>query len=349
MNAQLAGLIDQGVTRLADRAPRRWCRLVMMNSVGPVPLSDDARAAWHGDRGFNLLLVDAAGRTAFFCKCRDASDAAFARETEVLERLGEAEGARAALPAACGISDGRIRIQMSAYVRGQVLRHLIPRMGTAEWEAALTGVIGAADAVSEAAPAALVGRLDVRATVDVADAGATALATLAGAGLDADALAVLRGVLAAAGELAWRPQHGDLWSSNVLRDDGRWLLLDFEQFGLVGTPLYDVAHLVRTTAQARATPSQAWDAPPPLWTPLLRGGSPDAAVCRRVLGTAARHRGLGAAAALGAVVYYLTDYAARLLANGAPPALAAPTTREVAAFADVLRERGTADHLLGFA
>ena len=347
MNPRLDGLIERGVSRLADRAPRRWRRLVMMNSVGPVPLTESARAAWHGDRGFNVLLVDGSGRTAFFCKCRDAGDAAFARETEVLERLGNAESARHALPAACGITDGRIRMQMSAYVRGRVLRHLVPGMRGPEWEAALGGVAQAADRVSEAAPGALQGLLDTRENVNIAAEGARALAGLGAAGVDRDVVDILARALDAAGTLAWRPQHGDLWSSNVLQVGGRWVLLDFEQFGLVGVPLYDVVHLVRTTAQARATPPGPWDAPPPLWTPLLRRGGPDADVCRRVLRAAARRMRLGPAAALGAVVYYLTDYAARLAANGAPPALAEPMRCEVVAFADALRERGAVDHLLG--
>src|SRR5881397_3247923 len=42
------------------------------------------------------------------------------------------------------------------------------------------------------------------------------------------------------------PQHGDLWPSNVVHSGGSWWLLDFEVFGEVQVPLYDVCHFVRT-------------------------------------------------------------------------------------------------------
>jgi hypothetical protein len=349
VNPRLRALVETGTGRLADRAPRRWRHVAVMNSVGPVPLPDVARGAWHGDRGFNLLLVDGSGRPVFFCKCRDARDAAFAREADVLERLGGADGAPECLPAACGVTDGRARMLVSVYARGKVLRHLVTTMGTAEWESALEGVSRAADALSDAAPRVLGPLLERRDSLDLAAEGAPALATLGAAALDPDAIAALGRAMAAGGSVAWRPQHGDLWSSNVLRLGERWILLDFERFGLIGVPLYDVVHLARTTAQARVDPKRAWNAPPPLWTPLMLGGGADADACRRVLGGAARRHGLGPAAALGAVAYYLSEHAARLAVNGAPPTLAEPALEEVAAFASALRAHAAVDHLLGFA
>ena len=321
----------------------------MVNSVGPVPLPSAARDGWQADRGFNLLLASNAGRPAYFGKCRDAGDAAFARETEVIERLSAAPAGRNVLPAACGIRIGDARLQLSVYLDGTPLNRLVRGFAVDRWEGALGEIIAAADALGLGAVDALAGIIPEPADLSLPDEGASALATLAGAGVTPGSVEALQRLLDAAPQVRSRPQHGDLWASNVLRTKDQWVLLDLEFFGMVRVPLYDAIHLVKTTSQMRTTPAEPWDAPRTPWSGLMLGETPEGGVARRVLRSAANANRLPTAAAVGCAAFYLCDATARLVSQATPAALLDPVLQDLEAFARALRDGVAFHRLLGFA
>jgi len=63
------------------------------------------------------------------------------------------------------------------------------------------------------------------------------------------------------------PQHGDLYLGNLLRDDGRWHVVDWESFGSIDLPFHDLATLILSSLSGDAMiPSD--------WTPHLAAETP---------------------------------------------------------------------------
>ncbi len=349
MNRLLTELLTAAVAKIGTRGAGRWEHVTLVNSVGPVPLTEAARSGWQGDRGFNLLLDSGPGRPAYFGKCRDASDAGFARETELLERLSESPAGRAVLPPACGVRIGRARLQLSVYLTGTPLRRLLRTLSDRRWEHALDEVVLAADALSRAARDVFPDLVTNGDGLSLGAEGAAALRTLASAGAGPEVTETLQRILDAAPVIASRPQHGDLWASNVLRTRRGWILLDLEFFGMVRVPLYDAAQLVKTTSQDRTTPPDPWDAPKTPWSALLLNDTAEARVGRRVLAKAAAAAALPPAASVGCVLFYLTDATARLASQATPAGLLAPVLDDLAELVRAIRQGVAADRLLGFA
>jgi hypothetical protein len=349
MNPLLRDLLAEGVAKIGAQGPGRWRGLTVVNSVGPIPLPEPARHGWQADRGFNVLLDDGAGHRSYFGKCRDVADATFARETELIERLCRSAAGDGILPPACGVERGPMRLQLSAYVHGTPLNRLIRRMPDARWEAVLHEVIRTADSLSAGAREASVGILPESRELSIPAEGEAALASLAGAGLEADLVAVLARALDADRTVQSRPQHGDLWASNVLQTDRGWMLLDLEFFGMIEMPLYDAAHFVKTTSQMRTTPAEPWDAPRTPWSRLLRNDTVEAVIGRRALAGASARLGLTARASTACAVYYLCESTARLLMQATPAALVEPVVADLADFARSVRDGIAAERLLGFA
>lgn len=348
MNPLLDELVLAAIERLGHGAGRGWSDFAIVNSVGPVPMPDLVRGGWQAERGFNVLLTRGSRLPAYFGKCRDTSDEAFARETALLEQLGASPAARDILPKAVGVSRGRVRLQLSTFLAGTPLSVGLRQLSNGQWEAALHGVIRTAGRLGRAATEAVPGFLPRETELSLAAECRPGLASLAEAGVGADSIAAIERGLAAGGMVPAQPQHGDLWASNVLRTRDRWVLLDLEFFGVIRVPLYDGAHLVKSTAQFRATPPDPWDAPRSPWSSLLLRDGAEGGVSRRVLSAAATQAGLSREASVACVMFYLCDITARLVSQQTPGKLLAPALRELEAFAGMVRDE-TAARVLGFA
>src|SRR5439155_45094 len=127
-------------------------------------------------------------------------------------------------------------------------------------------------------------------------------------------------------------QHGDLWPANILWHQGSWRLLDFESFGRVQVPLYDVHHFVRTCGSLRRPRSEATGG----WLDRLASRDREAALCRETIRREAGELGLNAAQALGVLLYYLVDITAQFRLRGVPRSFWGPLALEVQRAADTL-------------
>jgi hypothetical protein len=67
------------------------------------------------------------------------------------------------------------------------------------------------------------------------------------------------------------PQHGDLYGGNLLENAGRWYLVDWESFGMVDLPMYDLYTFLLSLLRTNGSVSAEWK---PLLTaeipPLVR-------------------------------------------------------------------------------
>jgi Phosphotransferase enzyme family len=69
------------------------------------------------------------------------------------------------------------------------------------------------------------------------------------------------------GALPVVPQHGDLYAGNLLENGGHWYVVDWESFGMVDLPMYDLYTLLLSMLQTRGSV-------PAEWSPELTGQMP---------------------------------------------------------------------------
>lgn len=55
------------------------------------------------------------------------------------------------------------------------------------------------------------------------------------------------------------PQHGDLFVSNLVSHRGQWSIVDWESFGMIDLPFYDVFTLLVSVARAGGETPEQWD------------------------------------------------------------------------------------------
>lgn len=320
--------------RLGD-GPRQWADLTVVRNVGPLattaPLSGDVIS----NRGCNALLGGGRGPAAYthFIKLRPEHDLRFERECAVTVLLAEQtplQPAFAAVPPSSTFVTEGVRLLMQQYCAGTSLeRMIIDRPG--QWARRAEQVLVAAHplldriggpAAAEAPPEALQGRL-------LDSAG-----DLMRAGLSADAAARIGERLAALPERACA-QHGDFWPRNILvagaatSQPTTWII-DFENCGAVDLPLYDVFHLIRSSAEIAGGWRGDW---------LQRWATADGAAGLAGEVDAAARRVLPGAppqAVEAALLACLVDVAVRLFRRGVAPARLAGRMAELEQICKVL-------------
>jgi len=174
------------------------------------------------------------------------------------------------------------------------------------------------------------------------EVAAPCLTELASAGMGEDQQRVLDAAIRRAGTLPRLLQHGDLWPANILGHGGAWRLLDFESFGRVQVPLYDVHHFVRTCGSLRRPRSEATGG----WLDRLASRDREAALCRETIRREAGELGLNAAQALGVLLYYLVDITAQFRLRGVPRSFWGPLALEVQRAADTLNASARVEEVL---
>jgi len=297
VNAELAGLLrETGVTVSPD-----WRDVIVVQNYAPIPMAHDPRAGrWAGKNGFNLVVLSN-GTPAWYCKCRTAGDAVLERETAIRSRLAGTRPGALSVPPARIASSHRIAVQAGPFVDATNFGRVLAGLSTTGFADLLRRTArGAADLAS----------LALRDAADLLHPPATV-------NLRADAPEPLTAVLAAAGELPARPQHGDLWWRNLLVAHGELWALDFERYGTLWVPLFDDIHLVWTSLSLR-------DATAACTLERIRSSGPDARACRALLLERAAAEQLTAAQLDGVLVFYLLTMAADLRTVAGDDRFAAP-------------------------
>lgn len=344
MNAELRELLR---SMASDDGAREWewDRVVLVRNGRKLPFFRNGGPLREEAHGFDLLLLGPDFRPRHYCKVRPREDPKLTHASRILEALATDPVLAGAVPPTRSRRTRNLQVQVTAYLTGPRLDHLLADMPTEAWTAAVDEVLDLAEAISR--------RLSGGA-IDLRPRGANEalpLRELARSGLDhLEEAGFIRGVrplleeaLARAGTLPMTAQHGDLWPGNVIRSNGgSWQILDFEEFGRVRMPLFDTLHMLRTSELARTgTP------PGTIWLARLRSGGSEAAAARRILDARRRALSLSPAATAGALVHYLVELAAWLHGvRRAPPDYWEPVLAELDHVAGVLRSGAALEDLL---
>lgn len=335
MNSKLLRVLRSAGAEPSALKNLGWQQVILTQNEDAIPgCADGSRNS--NSRGFNLVLLGRDGLPSHYCKCRPEHDPVLQRETRILKQLWHDPTLRDAIPEAKGAAGEGIQIQLALYTDGVPYSQLIPRLGLGAWERSVVEISAVAQRVSR-------GAIDLpgdgapgpAAPIDLHAAAAEPLDRLREGGLDPDAARLLAAILRAAAPVNASPQHGDLWPPNIVRERTGWRLLDFEFFGVVRAPLYDICHLLQTSSAYRAGRSDGHGDP---MLGLVAGDRPEGRVIRDVLGLAAKADGLRPAQVAGVVVFYIVDIAARISGRSGPPEHVRPLLHRVRHVAELVRQ-----------
>jgi hypothetical protein len=307
------------------QSPGAGSRVAIVNNHGLIPPTRREAGDYVWNRGFSLLLLDRAGIPSHFCKCRPAEDQLLRHETSVRETLSRDPRLAGIVPSARGAADDLIQIQVSRFILGKHFGTLSSRLAVAALEVSLKSILATADMLAERAAFLLPDLLSDVEPIALGPAAAPLLDYLEHLGAPAGDLGRLRRLLEAAGSVPRRVQHGDLWTQNVIRSAGSWCVVDYELFGRVQVPMYDAFHLVRSSTEGRPRGQSGSST----WLDRMARGDRTALTSRRVLSWARARYGLTPAQALGALAYYVVDFATRIHSRRVPWQLSAPYVAEV--------------------
>jgi hypothetical protein len=308
---------------------------VLMQNAGPIP----APRGTNRFRGFKLILLNARGTATHFCRCAPAEFNGLADEAEIMLALRKDPAIATILPeVALGVGE-RIRLLITPFALRGDYTDPMERLPTRAWETLAREVINGALDITIATPA-LVPRfaLDPAPLQPLLEATnhLDALTLV----LDAKVVATLRAFLRDSPAIPRAIQHGDLWAGNLLDLETGWRLVDFEIFGQIQMPMYDVFHFLRTCLDMRPQTRAM-----PTWLDMMRQDHDDVVVARKLLRAAAERASLDARQRLGACVYYVTDFAGRLAMRGTRE-VHRRFYREAEAFAAALDSREDLDTIL---
>jgi hypothetical protein len=288
-----------------------WDRIILLNNVAVVPASGAGfPRSFDWNTGFHLAVLGPDGHPRYYCKVGAAQDSHLDRENRILSLLCRDPDLAQIVPRTSWARSPELIVQVSAFLDGKPFGAGDPRLRHGSWTRSLAEILEVNDRVSAAARETLGEFCGRERDVVALEEAAWALDYLASAGLTDAELDLFRSVLDAAGKLPRSPQHGDLWSGNVIRSDARWWLIDFASYGTVRVPLYDVLHCLQVSLTERLMPTtrNAEES----WRSRMQQANPFASASRRLLREYVARNGLGAPQLRGAIVFYVVDFAARI-------------------------------------
>ena len=311
-----------------------WSRIVLLKNWGGIPPLRRLANTYLESCGFNFLLLGPDGAPTHFCKCRPATSMALQHEIAVLAALSHDAELSRAVPKTWGVRSGGLQLLISAYVPGTPFDHTVARLSAGQWAGTMSQILAVTRRVAQRAAETLPNLLGRGEPIGLREAARGSLAYLESVGLGRGSLRSLETALGAGGTLHGSPQHGDLWPSNVVHSGGSWWLLDFEVFGEVQVPLYDVCHFVRTCSDLRYGAGRRATAG--RWIDRLMAGGAESEACRGTIAAVARQHALGPREVVGALAYYLIDVATQFHKRGGPRWYWEPHVLEVKRLAEVL-------------
>lgn len=290
------------LARLLDR-PLSWSDISLLRNFGSLPL-DVPVSEGAETRGFHARVLNPEGRCTHYVKCRSSSSTHAAREAMVLTALQRHPALVGLVPTA--------RVMPLPGLRALVL-------GVVDGPGFALRVAGAplADAIADTRRCLAVRRVILTeaqevnalhgggARLQALESLEPSLHILGESGVSAQDLATIRSLMAT--ELPSAPQHGDFTPANIIWSATGPVVLDFEFFGLISPPLYDVWHFIRN-ARVQRGEARAWMG---VVAPRDRRDR----AWREVLDEESRQDGLSEPQRLASLVWYLSHIAALLIAR----------------------------------
>lgn len=326
-----------------DPAMRRpWSRVVMFKNVGGIPPVNRPPGDFPWNRGFDLFCLDQAGQPTHICKCRDESDDLARTETTLLERLSGEPGLASWLPATRSVRDDRLQIQVSVYHPHRSLADLLPGMRETEWRDTTRRILEGSHLVSLRSAEVLPQFAGRQTRVTFTDAARETLGYARAERLIDERIAgQLATLFDGAGMIVPHPQHGDLWPGNVLVVADGYRLVDFETFGRVQVPLFDVFHLIRSSRDCRRPPAAGDN-----WGSLIASDAEFARMLGALVPELARLQGMDREQIYPAFIYYLIELAVWFHRRLKDHPYARPFLAELGQLPRLLEDRNDARHTL---
>ena len=216
---------------------------------------DEEHISW---RGFNLILLDRAGRPAFYAKCRPKSSVRAVAERRLLLGLASDPLASRTVPSTQELEWGGLGILLMKFIDGPTLKARFPGLDAGQRRAVFTGVLDlSASLVQRASEIGLLARRDGCSAVE---SGMQDVVAWLRDFLTAQQAEELSRCIGIAGQMAPVPQHGDLTSGNVMMRGHEPVLIDLEGFGGSTLPFADAWSLARSLPRQvrRAGDRVAW-------------------------------------------------------------------------------------------
>lgn len=336
MNQRLATLLSAAT---GDTRPLAWSNVLLVTDYTPVPIGDCRSTPVGGSSGFSLVVLGPDGAPKWYCKCRPGDDDAMRRSTGIRHRLHEEPRLHDIVPDATLSADDRLLMQVAPFVTGTPFEAIVPLLDSGHWFQETRSILKIITLLADGATDVLTDVPTQRESVDLEAEMDQPLQALASE-LNPAQTDALRDVAHVAGLLPRRQQHGDMWPANVIRFGESWCILDFDDFGIVQVPMYDVLQLVRSCLRQRYR-----SAAPLNWPAIMVAGGEDVAAARALLRDWTEEHGLSAAQARGALAFYCAYRAAIAPARGWSLAQTRDLVNDVRALADALICRTSIDFL----
>jgi hypothetical protein len=206
-----------------------------------------------------------------------------------------------------------LSLLVTPFIRGQMYSNLLPFLDNSTWETYTARILAAGRTITAAAAAHLT-EYSAQVQVTLSTLASPELAHFTHGLLDEPATDALAGAISRSGNIVPSPQHGDFWPGNVVIDGGRPVILDFEQFGLVTVPMYDVFHFLRTSSDIRLRSARR-----KAWTPWIRrliAETAEGVFMRGVIDAEAQMAGVPYRSLPGLLTYYVLEIARRYHRRG---------------------------------
>lgn len=304
MNKELTRLIRA----VGINEPLEWGQVVVLQNFAPIPVSPRRVGSRASKRGFNFVILKE-GRPGYFCKSRPVDHGSLERESRLVRQLAELGSERVCVPMARYASSDRMSLQAGDFVDGIPYSRVV---GAESIRTYLRTVHEIVDWLAAAVQEVRADYDDVARSIGVAAEASSSVAQLrARLTLEPMEWEGLESALRSAGRVPSLPQHGDLWAENILIDEGRAWVIDFDTFGELHVPLYDEFTLLCSTLDIRLGSPEGSDCA------LLRS---DKAVskCLELVQERALQLGLEPCQLDGLLVFHLVHRAARIARRAGP-------------------------------
>jgi len=340
MRSDFGSLLEQAGFDASERG--FWQRVIMIDNRVLLPATRLEEGDLMKLHGFNALILDRNGVPTHFCKCRPPTKD-WIRQTEFCTRISMEPSLRHVLPPTRAVGSMDLHMAISEYVPGRAFEPRVRWMRTGKLDAAIQEILLLMETIALRGvivdPEVFAGQT----RIDLAAEAAWAFDTIPPSLFAPSQAAVVRNAISAAGSVRRVLQHGDLWPRNILRYDGHWWLLDFDTFGQIQVPLYDVFHMVRSCwvlRQGRGV--TRWNlrrarlqSASPSWVKDLRSPS-TMETSQTTLKWARARQGLTNVEAIGALAFYLIDTVARMCRRQHPMQYVEPYLSDLGILAECL-------------